>query len=584
MNLFNTLKDRITKKDDDNPLVAPSAPREAPCPPWLRTWRGRRKHMAVSANHKFLFLGGFIDSSFRCYLIEGDSKQCDPILCTQYHTAPVTALRVAADQNALLSADARGEVAIWNAALNKHHWKRSPITLEPVARFCVHDGEVIDGDVNLNVGLAASVGHCRATHSNQVLVYSVHLGICIRTLRLPTSLPSTLPGPRQRQRAMSLPSTPEQDTREAFQSTSKFKLHERAARLSAAQVRFVARKDTCTQIAVYAVEQGGEGQGHVFLYSLGGEIVARAAVGGLANAFGVSPHGNYVYVGLKSGDVRFFHTADLLPAAKINVLKIAPPTLDIHRTPDQKKSDPRAPKTPGLSVPPPTPKDRGFKVTAAPFKIAEDSDDMSSEPNTPLGDPVPTPTPKFKPTPPTTEPKWTPKPRPTPSEGGPAVKRHHSFNGEDTQGNPQDNAPKPRPPRQRRLSQAAPASAPPSSIVSLAVSPDEQFCIAALDNGSLLLCLLPESSIVRGFAAYVTGMQQVASALGKYLWTRDSGQDSARRRRSQPSEQRIRQGSQSSAGSTQQEREEGQAGAGAAPAHARRSTLQALKGFFNFRK
>jgi len=251
--------------------ISPSSSAHANSSSWYPTLD---RTMAISKNNQFIFVGGQNDKCFRCYLRE--AKRMTLLSQIAHHSSQVSCVRIAMHQNALITADCEGEVCIWNTALRSHQWKRSPISLEPSARFHTHDGMVLDCDVHVKAGVAVSVGRCRAIPDrNCVCVYSTHLNRCVNIIEPP-------PG------------------------------------CSPVRVHLIAQDRGPITILILMETLRGVGntkqldtESVIYLYSLPGHVVASREMGEIVSDITVTPRSDFIACGAVSGEVVFLKARDL---------------------------------------------------------------------------------------------------------------------------------------------------------------------------------------------------------------------------------------------------------------------------------
>jgi len=272
------------------------------------------RQVALSLNSKFMFVGGYTDNCFRCYLREANRS----VMLSQVykHETTVTCLRLARIQTALITGDYQGSVCIWNTALRSHQWRRSPISLEPTSVFRVHDGPVIDCAVAPKVGIAISVGRCSALSGrNGIGVYSTYLRRCLRLIEPPQGL-SAIRGEILR-----------------------------------------SNEDGILCILMYAEPQeriaGAEGV--LLLYSQTGDIIARRGMGGYVTSLCLTPMSAFVACGMASGDLVFLKSWDLSIVQAIDPNTLKKPSIDFEEKATERKNSMDTPPAPTQPSPGPPP-------------------------------------------------------------------------------------------------------------------------------------------------------------------------------------------------------------------------------------
>mmetsp|Transcript_21622 Transcript_21622/g.41973 ORF Transcript_21622/g.41973 Transcript_21622/m.41973 type:complete len:1623 (-) Transcript_21622:143-5011(-) len=304
--------------------------------------------VAVSANTKFVFVGGYLDACFRCYLQHEESM----VMLSQvwYHSGIVTVLKLAQMQNALVTADNTGEVCVWNTAVRTHQWKRSPISLDPICRLRIHDSDVIDCDVYLKAGVVVSIGRSRGLEGVMCVgVSSTYLNRCLFIIPPPDNLIPTrvlILSKRQGPVYMVVAFEPAGNT--TTQTVEEEKGLQDKKRNEPGSV--------------------GLQEGVVSLYSIAGDIVATKALGSRITSMVLTPKNDYVVCGTETGDVVFLKSWDL---SLVQAIVPSVPSLSSPHQPPPKtfkqKSEPTGfaggPKT--KAPPPPPPRDKSTSTSTS---------------------------------------------------------------------------------------------------------------------------------------------------------------------------------------------------------------------------
>uniref|UniRef100_A0A7S0GW54 BEACH domain-containing protein n=1 Tax=Amorphochlora amoebiformis TaxID=1561963 RepID=A0A7S0GW54_9EUKA len=478
----NTENPGIIRETENSQLKTPSPENLGPVGHVSRSQRPNKPHkrearrlIALSSNARFAFIGGYEDKCFRCYMCDGKVR---PLMLSQvsYHRAKVTSLRLAPSQAALVTGDETGQVCLWNTAVKSHQWRRSPISLEPIANFRVHDGRVIDCALHLKAGVCISVGLCHALgpSTNCVAVYSTYLNRCVRLLFPPkgyTALRSDMIAGRR------------------------------------GPVYFIVYVEPIEKEDARKAEE----EGMLVLYSATGDLIAKRSMGGVVTAMETTPKGAYIACGMQSGELVFVRSSDLSVVQALNPdHQTFEPTYDTQTSnlssPRNKmgglsNSPTRTPRGPSIA-PPPIP--RPFSATLGP------TDGNSANPSA------------------TTQMTKSDNlivMSDVPSNAATGISNPIISATESKQGDLEE---EPRPQesgalsptsfiRESRESLFNDSHGALGAVTSLSFVDNEQFVIASYSGGLIRLLLLPQSELLPGFDFFASAAQQIKPALGECI-------------------------------------------------------------------